>query len=30
MVCRNPLLAEERARKRKELLQATEEVLSRS
>ena len=27
MVCRNPLLAEQRARKREELLQATEELL---
>jgi transposase len=29
MVCRNPLLAEERARKRKDLLEATEKELSR-
>ena len=27
MVCRNPLLAEERARKREELLRATEALL---
>jgi transposase len=29
VVCRNPLLAEERARKREELLQATEKMLSK-